>query len=90
MSSIQLSKFQSRIRGERRGRKPRGRPHRYSGLTNHMRINDDLKEIIQYNQNAGETFNDTVLRMFREKAEEIKKVREENDRLTNARSLEQR
>jgi hypothetical protein len=47
-----------------------------------MRINDEVKEIIQYNQNAGETFNDTVLRMFREKAEEIKKVREENDRLT--------
>jgi hypothetical protein len=76
MSSMQISKFQPRIRGERRGRKPRGRPRVDSDLNIPMRINNELRGIIESENRHNETHNDRLLRIIRERSTENQKLRE--------------
>jgi hypothetical protein len=68
-------------KGLRRGRKPRGRPKERSSLRNQMRINEELRNIIIINNRGGETFNDTILRMFREKMDIIRELHVQIDDL---------
>jgi hypothetical protein len=73
---MQISKFQPRIRGERRGRKPRGRPRVDSDLNIPMRINNELRGIIESENRHNETHNDRLLRIIRERSTENQKLRE--------------
>jgi hypothetical protein len=66
---------------KRRGRKTRGRPRINSDPSIPMRIHQQLREIIESENKSSERYNDTLLRILREKTSRIQELREENDML---------
>jgi hypothetical protein len=45
----------------------RGRPRKKGSLYEFIRINQELKQILYYEKRRGERYNDTLLRIVREK-----------------------
>ena len=59
----------------------RGRPKYDASLNQFMRVPSDLIEIAKYECKESERLGDTILRVIREKAEQINVLRQEIDRL---------
>ena len=69
--------------------KRRGRPKRDISLKHFMRVSSDLIDIAKSERKRNERLGDTIFRLFREKAEQIRVLRQEIDRLRNNQTTNQ-
>jgi hypothetical protein len=68
----------------RKEEKPVGRPtgwRKEDGVFTTIRVNHDTKAMLGYEHKEGERYNDTLMRMFYERAQTIQKLRQNNDSL---------
>ena len=72
------------IPSPRKEEKPVGRPvgcRKESGVYTTIRVNDNVKAILESERKPDERYNDTIERLFYEKAQTIQALRRENDEL---------